>query len=308
MFAKPRLVVALLALAACSSDVNSPSSGTVTQWLVSAIELPLNASQADDFAYDLDGDGTPDNQFGNVLSALTQAAGFDLQAGMDAGISDGDIVQLIRFQSDDATLTADAAAGATWYVGQTTAGYQVSPHQIDNTYDASVFAGPLSSSDYSSRNPATTTNPVAIMLPIRLFASAPVVYVPMNGVHVEWSFTATTGMMNGRIHGSIREADINTFLVPALAETFNAVITAAPASDEAVALLDLFDVGGCGGATADDGVISVCELENDNLIQTLLRPDATIYNASGGYKPGAAGVPANALTFGVGFTAIRTTF
>jgi hypothetical protein len=309
MFAQARRAFALIVLAACSSDaVNSPTTGPVTEWVVDAITIPVNATQADNLALDLDGDGTGDNQFGAVLAAFTSAGSFDFQAAMDAAIDDGDIVHLIAFQADDATLTDDAAATATWQVGMATAGFSTGPHQVDNSYEQSALRGALSAGNFASRNPATTNAPVAAHLALRLFGVSETIYLPLNGVHVQWDFTGTTGIASGQIHGSIRETDVADIFVPALAASFNAVIQANPTSDESDTLKGLFDIGGCAGATADDGVIAVCELAASSLIQTLLRPDVHIYNASGGYAPNPTNTTKNALSVGVGFTAVPGTF
>lgn len=287
--------------------IPSPSDA-VTQWVVNAITVPTSASQATSLAFDLNGDANADNALGSLLAALGTAASLDFQTAMDAAIASGAVVQLIQFQSDDATLTSDAAAAATWYVGLPTAGYTTGPHQVDANYTAGETMGTLANHDYASANPATTTDPVATVVPLRLFAGTPVFYLPVNGVHLQWHFVGTSAIATGQINGSIRQEDVDNILVPALAEAFNAAIQADPGSTTAQALESMFDTGGCTGAVAGDNAINVCEVATNSLMQTLLAPDVQIYDASGNYAPSAANTNGNALSVGFGFTAVRTSF
>lgn len=303
------VIVAALVLACSGDTINSPTTGAVTQWIVDAITIPVTSPQADQLGFDLDGDAIADNQFGNVLAALVQAggSGFDLQAGVDAGIASGAVVQLIGFQSDDTTLATDAAAAAHWYTGLPTAGFTTGAHTVNGGVPAGSFVGTLAARDYSSLNPVTAVTPVAVMVPLKLFAAGDAIMLPLNGVHVQWHFSSTTGIVSGELAGSLREDDVSNLFIPALTDAFNATIQADTASDAAHTIEGLFDDGGCGGAVAGDHQIAVCEVANSSLMQTLLRPDVRIYDAGGNYHPAATGT-ANALSFGIGFTAVRTTF
>ena len=303
------MLVAGLALACSADKVNSPTTGANTQWVVDAITIPTSASAANQVAFDLNGDGNPENQLGQFLAALQNAggAGLAIQAAMNGGIGSGAIVQLISFQSDDATLAKDAATAANWYTGQTTAGFTTGAHVINAGIAAGSFVGSLSAHDYSSKNPATTSTPVAITLPIKLFAAGTTINLPLNGVHVQWFFSGTTGIANGELQGSIRVQDVNNFFIPELAQALNSQVQSDTASATARTIEALFDVGGCAGAVAGDGVINLCEVATSPLMQSLLAPDVHIYDGAGAYKPAATGAP-NALSVGVGFTAVRTTF
>jgi hypothetical protein len=303
------VLIASLALACSAGDVNSPTTGAITQWVVDAITIPTTPSAATQAGFDLDGDGFPDNALGNVLAALQSAAGagFTMQAAMTSGIASGAIVQLISVQSDDATLASDAAAAAHWYTGHATAGFTAGAHTINSSIAAGSFVGTLAAHDYTSSNPATTSTPVTVTLPITLFAGGTPIHLPLNGAHVQWHFSGTTGIASGEIQGSIRLQDLNTLFIPEMAQAINSAIQADTASSTAHALKSIFDQGGCAGAVAGDGMITICEVSSNALFQTLLAPDVHIYDAAGAYKPAATGTP-NALSVGVGFTAVRTTF
>jgi hypothetical protein len=303
------VLIAGLALACSADTINSPTTGAITQWVVDAVTIPANATAANQVAFDVDGDGVPENALGQVLVAL-QAAGasaLPMQVAMTGGIASGAIVQLISFQSDDATLATDAAAAAHWYTGQPTAGFLTSPHTISSSIAAGSFVGSLAGRDYSSSDPAATQTPVAITLPIMLFASGTPIHLQLNGAHVQWHFSGTTGLASGELQGSIRLQDVNTVFIPELALAINTQIQADTSSSSAHALKSIFDVGGCAGAVAGDGNVNLCEVSSNVLLQALLVPDVHIYDNAGAYKPAATGTP-NALSVAFGFTAVRTTF
>lgn len=304
----PRVLAALLVTVGCSADkINSPTTGPISQWVVDAITVPTTSVAANGFAYDLNGDGQADNALGNALAALT-SSGFDIQAAVDSGVASGAIVQLLQFQTDDSLFNTDAAAAATWYVGQPTAGFTTGAHQIDGGQPASAFVGALANRDYSSADPAKTTKPVGGVVPLRMITGTPTIYLPMNGMHVQWHFSSTPTIASGVIQGSIRINDVNNVLIPQLANAFNVAIQADTSSTMAHQIESLFDTGGCGTAAAGDGFIDACEVQNSSLMQSLLAPDVQIYDASGNYKPNPANTTPDAISFGFGFTAVRTTF
>ena len=295
---------------ACSSDsVNSPTTGDVTQWVVDAITIPATVTASNQLGFDLNGDGQPENALGQVLVALQTAGagGLGFQAAMSGGIASGAIVQLISFQSDDATLATDAAAAAHWYTGQATAGFTTGAHTINSSVAAGSFVGGLAARDYSSADPAHAATPAEVTLPIKLFAAGTPINLPLNGAHVQWHFSGTTGIATGALQGSLSVQDVNTRFVPELQQAVNAQIQADTSSQSAHALEGLFDTGGCAGAVAGDHNVNICEISNSPLIQTLLSPDIHVYDGVGNYKPAATGTP-NAVSAAFGFTAVRTTF
>ena len=297
---------ALLVLgSACSSDkVDSPTTGAITKWVVTSLTLP---QAADDARLDLNGDGTPDNQLGNLFRAFA-AQNIDAQVALTAALDSGTLVQLLSFQSDDPNLTTDASARAIWYVGQPTAGGFGGPHAVSGATPGAAFTGALAGASYSSENPVTTHTPVAGVIELRLFPTTALVALPLNGMHVQWSFTGTSQIVAGQINGSIRKTDVDNILIPALADAFNAVISADTSSILAQQLDGLFDTGGCGAAVAGDYHIDLCEVSTNAIISSLLAPDVQIYNASGGYAPNPANTTRDAVSFGVSFTAVPTTF
>lgn len=304
-----RFIPLLVLAAACSSDSsNSPDPRTSTKWILNTITVPTSLSQANLLAFDLNGDGTADNALGGVLSALGTLVSVDLQSSMNSAIASGEVVQLIDVQSRDATLTTDASATASWEIGLATAGYTAGPHQVNGAYTPGVTAGTITNHDYVSVNPATTAHPVAAYLPLRLFASTATFYLPINGARLRGHFSGTSDIASGQFNGSIRQQDVANLLVPYLAQSFNDEIQADTSSATAHNIEAAFDNGGCPGGVADDKSISVCEVATHPILQTLLSADVQIYGAGGNYNPSAANTTPNALSFGFGFTAVRTSF
>src|SRR5688500_13103928 len=93
-------LVAALGLMACGGggdDDQPPIEGEDHTYVVDSVSVPLDAPSADELGFDLDGDGTIDNQLGNILAALRQAAGggtLDIQGGIDESIDNGSILLL----------------------------------------------------------------------------------------------------------------------------------------------------------------------------------------------------------------------
>jgi len=307
--ASVRPVVVLLVAAATtfcgdSSSPNLATTGPITKFVVDQVTFPTAAGQ---YAFDMTGDGSADNQLGAVLRAFEQA-GMDLQGLEDSAIASGDIVHLIALQADDTTLATDAVAGVTVNAGNAAAGPPgAGPYTVNNSVPAATFVGSLATYGVASRNPATATTPVALALELNLFGV--LVALPMNGVRIAFTVVpgASPSLINGQINGSIRETDIQNLVEPSLQQGLNAIVTADPTTPTAQTILSLFDTGGCGSA-AVDSLIELCEVTTNSLISTLLAPDVEIYNGSGGYHPNPANTNPNALSFGFGFTAIKTTY
>ncbi len=97
-----RLLLLLACLPACSLYDDPPDeplpltcdAATSTRaFRVDAIDVPGNATEADDLGWDLDGDGSIDNQGGNVISAIDNAIDVDLQGAVDDALN-SDLVQI----------------------------------------------------------------------------------------------------------------------------------------------------------------------------------------------------------------------
>ncbi|MEO5625183.1 MAG: hypothetical protein ABIQ70_04140, partial [Dokdonella sp.] len=105
-----------LCLVAAFTATTVHAANYARTYLVNDVLLPTSNSQSTSYAIDVDGDGFIENNFGQILAALT-AQGIDLNGSMDSAVASGSIVHLVRLQSTDAFLNNDPAAQATWCVG-----------------------------------------------------------------------------------------------------------------------------------------------------------------------------------------------
>ena len=296
-----------------------PTSGTTTRFAANAVTLPVQKS---DFAFDLDGDGKLDNQFGAFLGVLI-GQGMDPQASETAAIVAGRAVLLVQETSDDPADQSDTCAGALLSVASPTS----SAPKFDGTDTFTVeltsgqFRGAITAGELVSESPATATTPVSATLRLALFGATSTMDLPLVGAEVELTRSGAT-ISVGRIHGAIRQSDVQQVVVPALAAAFNAQIAANPTATSSQQLLSLFDNGGvassaCGStcknlngtcAAANDGTISDCEVGTNSLIANLLAPDVQLYDTQGNWHPTPGGTTKDSLSVGLGFTGVAASF
>jgi hypothetical protein len=171
-----------------------------------------------------------------------------------------------------------------------------------------------------------TTHPVTLSLPLAFsFSTAPTAPIefPLNGCEITFQTgtdfqSGAPGLLNGEIHGSVKNRDIQGLVIPAIAVQLTQQIQNNPTSAETTMLRNLFDVGdGNGGFCTNpdntraypmDGVIGPCEVAGNNIIANVLAPDVQIYDAAGNYAPSKFNQMRDSLSFAVGFTAVRASY
>lgn len=298
----------LAIIAACtggsSGDTTAPGATYTSKFLINTLTLPQRSS---DFAIDLNGDGRVDNAFGGVIGALT-GQGIAMQPSVDAAIASGKVEHLLSVTSHDSTLGTDAAAGASLSLAAQGGAFP-GPYSVDGSVTPATFTGSIAGGTFTATNPVTTHSPVDATLRLDLFAGTPLT-LNLHGASVRFTRQAGSpmGLSAGQIDGSISATDVQTKLIPWLAASFTAIIQADTSSTTSKQLEQLFDVGGCTGAVANDYNVNACELAGSSIIQALLAPDVQIFDASGNYAPSSANTTPNALSFGIGFTAVATTY
>jgi len=298
-----------------------PTSGTTTRFAANAVTLPVQKS---DFAFDLDGDGKLDNQFGAFLGALS-SQGMDSQASETAAIVAGRAVLLVQETSDDPTGQSDPCAGARLSAASPTSSAPkfdgTDTFTADTATTSGQLRGAITAGQLVSENPATATTPVSATLRLAPFGATSTMDLPLVGAEVELTRSGAT-ISAGRIHGAIRQSDVQQVVVPALAAAFNAQIAANPTATSSQQLLSLFDNGGvassaCGStcknldgtcATANDGTISDCEVGTNSLIANLLAPDVQLFDSQNNWHPTPGGTTKDSLSVGLGFTGVAASF
>jgi hypothetical protein len=298
----------------------TPTGVNQLKLVAQQITLP---QQRSDFAVDLNGDGKVDNQYGNIIGALS-AQNLDVQGSVDMQVASGQVLLLVDLRSSDVTFASDSCAGAVVTNAQMKANPDFSGNgsfTIDTTVMAGNFAGPISNSTFLSTAPATATTPVSLEVYLPLFS--------FGGTTMPTTLKITAaqlklqGGQRGQINGVIKKQDLDAAEVE-VAATLNAQVQANPTSSTAMQLLQIFDFGGsadptgkCGQtcqnpdgscAKANDGVISTCEVTTNPIIRNVLAPDVDMFDAQGNYAPNPANTSKDSLSIGFGFTAVGAKF
>jgi hypothetical protein len=277
------------------------------EYLVDQVQLPVSTGEATSYAIDLNGDGRVDNKLGAAFAALA-SQGIDLNGATNAAIGNGSLVHRIDLQSTDAAFFSDPAALASWCVGSALPRPPLfngtDQAFCDSNYAPGIFLAALSGGSFTSADPATTHTPVTLTMVIAIGAET--VALPVQGARL--AFTTDSfgpGHLHGQLNGSILHQDVIGKVLPALADAFNSIIQNDPSSATAMQLLSIFDTGCSGNSgNAHDGIIEVCELDENSLLGSLLAPDVQIHDANGNYAPNPANTNPDSNSLGMGFTAV----
>jgi hypothetical protein len=304
-------------------DLAPACGGPVYKYATNALRLPTNANA---YSIDIDGDGRADNQLKNLLSAIS-AAGFDLQTAMDQSVADGQVVLLGALAAED--LTNIACARLDLNEAQPRAGAEPRP-KYDGTDTFKVAAGKMPAQLRGEIKTAQldTTQPPRLAaddVP-RLEIGLPLfigtfVRLPLYGVHVQGKVDQR-GVTTGQIHGVIRKEDIDKRVIPSIAEALTQIIRSDPMSATTRTLIQLFE------DTADNPVsktkcdtmpMACCakspttctilpeEVAGNALIASLLAPDVQVFDGMK-WKPVPRGTQKDAMSVGLGFTAVKASF
>ena len=289
-----------------------------SKYVINAFFAPTNRS---DYAYDLNGDGKPDNQFGSLCSVLT-GQGYGLQAALDAEVSGGTDLLLLELDSRDSGFSNDTCAASHVRNAVDQANPSFSPASSSFTPDTtpeSLFDGALATGSFASLPaPAVATTPVQLHIKLPLSGET---LIPLTGGHVTYT-VGVDHLLNGEIQGAIAIADLNGIFIPAVAKNFTALVTQTPCGSDCTSIKALFDNGGvanskCAGtcanpdgtcAVANDNKIDICEITTNNLVANLLSPDVQMTDGKGNYQPAPTNALPDSLSLGIGFTAVTTQY
>ena len=312
-----RLAVGFVLVVGCGNVTATPDAPVVDMPMIDMFlgahrhfvmdhqTVPANNAEAKANSLDVDGDGDTDNQFGNVLAALS-GQGFDVKMPTNTAVDQAAIVLLFDLQAPD--LTTAAAAAFTSYFGtnpQPPACADPSDtlcrHHLDGT--ATFALSPSSPLD----PPLTGAIAAGVYqggpgkLPIQVAPIGPTMPLELVGARVKLSNLTDTTIGTGIIAGGIPAVDVDSKIIPSAATAFEAMVTRDCSSTTTPPSCGC--IAGSQGSTAiglfdtspQDCRIVEDEVRNNALIQALLAPDVTL-----------EGEPA--LSFGFGFTAVRGEF
>jgi hypothetical protein len=293
--------------------------GTMRRLATSSLKLPTAATG---FAIDLDGDGRTENQLKNIIGAIS-ALGMDPQVQVDDAVRSGQLVYLLGLKT---TSLDTSCAGLVMN--------RALPTAAPPAYDGSdVFTSALPmSAQFTAGVPMGqlgTTLPKDLKaadeatLPLSLALGPMVVTLPLRGVHVQGRLELTAGKLtirDGQIHGAIAVTDLDRVVYPQLAATVTAMINGDPMSSTTRTLIGLFESATSPVSIAKCMVAKDCcktspstcrilpEEVKDSVVGTLFSPDVEVISATDQWAPVRGGANKDAVSVGIGFSAVQASF
>jgi hypothetical protein len=294
---RPYLLATLsLTLVACGDDGGGTiiPEGEHYQFVSKSAAVPTNNNQAREYGLDLNGDKTVDNQLGMVLGTLA-TMGFDIQGTIDEAVSEGSIILLVDFQTKDFTNTS--AAGIQILLGDNPMPQPCTDPLMPTIPTCGKHLAGTGSFTISTSSPDTaalggkiingtfTGGPGDISLQIAL-GGTDAIQLDLIGARSKASGISADGLTSVILAGALTESDLNTKVIPAIATQLAPAIAedcnmlssppgcGCTAGSTGKTVLDLFD-GGIPGSMKNCAV-SVEEIQQNSLIQSLLAPDVTI--------------------------------
>lgn len=238
----------LLLAVGCSSDtggdVTGPFFGDVHRFRVDTLTLPSTTALQNEFAGDLDGDESAENQLGLIVAAITQTN--DTNKHVAEIIAAGALASVLELQADD--LVDDDAVGATYIGAPGTA--------------STVAGGRLAAGTFLSNRTATTKVPGAAFVALPVFADADPAVLPLVGLELDLRSDGRGGF-DGIVRGGIPIADARAI---AYAGVMQMMTTNPSAHLPFARLLD----------TNHDGAITTAELMASPLLAGFLVDDIAI--------------------------------
>lgn len=288
------------------APVDMPDLKTPHHYIMASQVIPTTQVEARDNGLDLNGDSQVDNQLGAVMATFT-TQGFDVAGLATRAVDHGDTLMLIDFESDgfqSGAATFALLAGANPRPPACEGGSDtVCRHHLDGSGLFDVAGGaprdtPLAGAMVNGRITTDAGDANRLHLQVALATTAPFM-MPLLGARVRVTGPSPGGITAGVVAGGLAKTDIDGILLPAWQQSMDALVQAGcngapptcscPAGSQAKVLHDLFDT------TPNDCAISLSELKNNSLIQSLLAPDLTIDGQQ-------------AVSLGIGFTAVSATF
>jgi len=296
-----------VALDANAPDASVPDSATSYwgQYVVDSIAVPTDPATTDGLGFDLDGDGDVDNQLGQVAAALVAAAGGNMNAqpAVSSAVDRGGILWLLRgYGCGPATCLATYAGANAMPAPCASPDDATCRHHLDGAgqfdvddrvaIDAAV-SGTLADNVFDG-GPGRAVIPYA-------FPGGEPFWLELVGARIH---ATAVGASVGESHvgGEIPQATIDSVMVP----NFHLAFASALAGDCSLVSGDCRCADDSMGETARalftnetaDCVLTLDETRGSPIVAALFRPD--IDTDDDGIR--------DALSVGVGFTAVAATF
>jgi hypothetical protein len=236
----------------CSSDsddgdVTGPFSGDVRRYDVDKLILPSTTALQNQYAGDLDGDGSTENQLGLIVAALTQTN--DTNKHVPDMIASRALASYLELHADG--LDSDGSVGVRYFA--------------DAMSMSDEVGGKITGGAYTSNRTATTKHVARGEVALPVFADADPLVVPLVGVEIDLAPDGSGGF-DGIVRGGIPIDDARTV---AYAGVLQMMKTNPTAHLPFARLLD----------TNHDGVIAQAELASNGVLTGFLVDDIAIGDA-----------------------------
>jgi hypothetical protein len=273
-------------LLGCGGDEQEPPSGPHYTYVVSSVTLPSSTENANELGFDLDDNGTKDNQLGRLIVTL-MSQNFTAQQSLNGALNKGSFILLVDFQAPSFTT----AGGAGFEVK---IGTDPMPAACTNPSDESTCGKHLDGNgSFAVSSSATASGSVVGPIKNGTFDGGPgelaialalggsPIDFQLIGARVEATGISDTGIMTARIGGAVRKTDIDNKLIPSIYSQLVPVIDeACPGSSPP----DCGCMAGSAGKTLmglldtnpKDCDVTLAEIQGNDLLTQLLRPDVKI--------------------------------
>jgi hypothetical protein len=278
-----------------SAGGDLPPNAETLSYVLDKQTVPLMGSQ---FAADIDGDGNADNAYGKLNAAL-ESAGLDSQGTSDAETAAGRGLQLLALTVLNSNLMTSIGTSSELSRAVTKAAPDfggTGSFKADGSAPTASFVGAIFNGQFSNVPVAQGSTPQRLLL--RLEFGEPV-DVPVEVYALSFHVTET-GLALGQLNGAILASDVDMYVPPALAASFNQACAALPDSSTCKMNLSLFD-------TNKDKTVSADEVRANSLLEAVLAPDLKLLDADGHYAPDSAAAVKDSFSVGIGFSAARAT-
>jgi hypothetical protein len=286
------------------------------------ISVPASTTEARNMGCDINGDGSPDNQLGKVLSSIkTIAPSFDVQATVDSSFTHGTLIALFDVEWTPA-IDNPTTTGIKGYLGAHDMSDGMTAPQFymgGGKFTVSMPAGDGFGGTIHSGAGTFGTGPLTVQIP--LVDGQPPLPINLTHASVVGTFSQTS-ITTGKLCGAIPADAIKTQILPAVGDLLSAVVQkGGSTANEITTLFDMqghcatdancqssAPAGNCHCITAD-------ELEASDAIKSALAPDLdldpTKTNPFLGNSPQDMmdpTYPNDALSVGLGFQANTAVF
>ncbi len=300
-------------------DAPATATGAHYHYVMDHQYVPTNNTQARQYGLDLNSDGVVDNQLGMVLGTLS-SMGFDVQAAASKSVDTGSTLLLVDLQTADFTTATDT--GVTLYEGANPMPAPCSGptdtvcrHHLAGTGTFDIAAtSPRDTPLSGNASAGTFTNGpghLPLQIAITSAASTPI-ELHLIGARTKMSSVTAGGIATGVVAGAITQTELNTQVLPQFQVTLMQIVyrdCCGLATSPGGATCNPNGTPACGCVSGSSGQtviglfdtspkdcqITLSEVQNNSLLQSLLAPDVTVEGQM-------------ALSLGIGFTAVPGTF